>query len=742
MKEFRCALYSSKTDWSILLTFLAVLLVSSHFASDVSFSIESKGAISGRVIDAKTGEPLPGVNIIIKDTVLGSSTNREGEFTINNIRIGTYTVIASMIGYKNKKYENVKVAANMPVILQFQLEDSFIEMSPVVVTASRKSKSLSETPNSVSILSATDIKKRNSFDVRDALKYAPGVSFIAGQVNIRGTTGFSRGAGSRVLLLTDGVPTMPGDSGDIKWDVVPYTAVEKVEVVKGAASALYGSSAIGGVLNIITKEPSSVPEFSVRASAGLFDFSSLPELNRSEKTRFTNQQDIYFSDTIGILGYVISAGRRQSEGYREGKQFSRWNVFGKTNVKFGPNKNLILTGSFASDDHGDAILWRQYLGQEIQPFRVPEGEENNTTLSTKLYLNSTFTQLISQNLAHKIRLSFYRNRFDNDFLDNKDFSKAQRARGEYQADFEPSRHHSLTLGFEGTYDQVDGNFFGNRTAYILGAYLQEEFKVSDRFTVSGGIRLDYSNVDSAETDYQVSPKLGMIYNFSGATTLKASIGKGFRAPSIAELFTSTSASGFQVIPNPDLQAERSWSAEVGLSTTIKNHILFNVSVYQERYFDFIDPGFAVQDLRPVIIFRNVQDARIRGLETNVTGSWFRNRLNTVVSYIYVDPRDLQTQTLLSYRPQHLLTTSLTIKPGRFEFGVDFRFTSTLKPEQLQVFPEDPQVPTKVIDARAAVAFGTLTVILNVENAGQYRYTQVEKNLEPIRTFSLTMQQDF
>ncbi|MFQ5604742.1 MAG: TonB-dependent receptor domain-containing protein [bacterium] len=700
-----------------------------------------KGTISGTVIDAKTGESLPGVNIIIKDTVMGTSTNLDGEFRLSGIRAGTYTVVASMIGFKKQTFQ-VKITPGVPVMLQFKLEESFVEMSPVVVTASRKSKSLSETPNSVSVISALDIRKRNSVDIRDALKYAPGVSFVGDRVNIRGTTGYSRGAGSRVLLLTDGVPTMPGDSGDIKWDVVPYMVVEKVEVVKGAASALYGSSAIGGVLNILTKEPASKSELSVRLSGGFYDHPVFSEWDWTDKVLYTNQQDVYYSNSAGNLGYILSVGRRESRGYKENTQFLKWNVFGKTKYTFNSNNHVTFTGSYASDDHGEVILSQKYLGRLEQPFRVPEGDSENTILSTKLYLNSTYSQLIHQNFTHKFRASYFRNRFDNDFSDNQDFSKAQRFRGEYQADVQASIHHALTIGLEGNFDKVQGSFFGNHEAFILASYLQDEIKISDRFSINTGIRVDFSKIIDSRTEYQVSPKFGLIYNFGRSASLKGSVGKGFRAPSIAELFTNSTTSGFQVVPNPNLKAEDSWSAEVGLSTSLWNHVLFNVAVYQERYFDFINPGFEFIDLKPVIKFNNVQDARIRGIETNVTSGWFRNRLNTVVSYVYVDPRDLQTDKLLTYRPQHILTTSVTVKLGFFNFGGDFRFASKLKKEQLEVFPNDERVATKVCDVHAGLSTSTFTLMLNVENLLQYNYTQIERNIEPIRQFTLTFQRDF
>ncbi|RMD97058.1 MAG: TonB-dependent receptor, partial [Calditrichaeota bacterium] len=696
-------------------------------------------SITGTVKDADTGSPLPGVNIVVKNTVLGASTDVEGKFRISGLRPGTYTIVVSMIGYKVETFEHVQVQPGRPVVLNIRLHQSYVEISPVVVTASRKSESLAETPNSVSLVSALDIRTRNSVDVRDALKYAPGVSFMAGQVNIRGTTGYSRGAGSRVLLLTDGVPTMPGDSGDIKWDVVPAMAVEKVEVVKGAASALYGSSAIGGVLNILTRDPSSKPEWLFRFSGGMYDQPIYKQWKWTDQTLWTNQQDVFFSNTQGSLGYILAGGRRFSRGYKQGAQYTRWNVFGKARYKFTSSSNLSVTASYARDDHGVALLWQSYLGQPKQPFRVPQGEEQNTILSTKLFVNSTFNHLASQNFAYKIRASLYRNRFDNHFVDNQDFSVARRYRAEFQGDLEPSVLQSITFGAEIIYDKITGNFYGGHEAMIAGGYLQDELKITDRFSTTGGLRLDYSHVVSGRTQYQLSPKLGVIYRLSRATTLKGSVGKGFRAPSVAELFSNTSASGFRVLPNPQLRPERSWSAEVGITTTFRNAVSFSLALYQERYYDFINPSFQVQNLRPLIQFNNVQDARIRGLEADATMSWFKRLLTTSVSYVYVVPRDLQTHRLLTYRPQHILTVSVALRRGIFELGADFRYLSRLKKEQVEVFPQDERVATKVLDAHAGLRKGSYMLMFNAENLLQYNYVQVERNLEPIRHFSLSFQ---
>lgn len=722
----------------IFVTFLICV----SFLNSPSFG-QQTGSIEGTVVDASSGAPLPGVNILIKDTVLGTSSSLKGEFRLGKIRPGTYSIMASMIGYRIQTKENVTIVPGSPATLNFRLEESFVEGDAVVVTASRKAKSLAETPNSVSVVSAMDIRKRNSVDVRDALKYAPGVTFIGDQVNIRGTTGYSRGAGSRVLLLTDGVPTMPGDSGSIKWDLVPFTAVQKVEVVKGAASALYGSSAISGVLNIITREPSEHRVLSIRSSGGFYEEPRLSQWEWTNRTLWTNQQDIFYSNSHGDFGYVLAAGRRNSRGFKQNTQFQRWNVFGKGNFKTSSTLNFTFTGSYAVDDHGEAIQWQQYLGQTKQPFLAPIGEENNTIISKKLYLNATASQLVNQSIALKFKASYFRNRFVNDFIDNHDESTSERFRAEYQANVEPSPHHSLVFGIEATYDVVDGSIFGSREALISGSYVQDEIKFTDRLSATAGFRLDVSKVFSGQTESQVSPKFGVLYSASDATIFRGSIGKGFRAPSIAELYTSTSASGFRVIPNPALKAESSWSAELGVNARIKNIFLIDVAVYQERYFDFINPSIGLNDkLQLEIQFSNVQDARIRGLETNVRSSWFHNRLNTVVTYIFVDPKDLENDQLLSYRPQHLLTTSTTLNLGIFEVGVDYRLASRLKQEQLEVFPNDPRIAAKVFDARAGVTIGNTTLMLNADNLFNYHYNQIERNLEATRKFSINWQSDF
>ena len=147
---------------------------------------------------------------------------------------------------------------------------SDLELQPTIVTAAKRSQFLDQSTTSVALVSDTDLAHRAVETVDEAVNRAPGVLFLNGQVNIRGSSGFVEGLGSRVLLLVDGVPANQGDRGGIDWDMVPLADVARVEVVKGAGSSLYGSAALGGVVNIITREIPLGFHARVRATGGAY----------------------------------------------------------------------------------------------------------------------------------------------------------------------------------------------------------------------------------------------------------------------------------------------------------------------------------------------------------------------------------------------------------------------------------------------------------------------------------------
>ncbi len=185
----------------------------------VLFSQEH-GRLEGRAIDRRSGEALLGVNILLEGTVLGQITDLDGRFAIARIPAGRYSLRASMVGYKMLQQNDIVIQAGKTTSLQLQLESTLIETADVVVTASKRRQSIQESSTSVGVMTSHNLAQKNEIYLDKVLENASGVNFIGSQVNIRGSSGYNYGAGTRVLMLIDGVPILPGDSGDLKWDMV------------------------------------------------------------------------------------------------------------------------------------------------------------------------------------------------------------------------------------------------------------------------------------------------------------------------------------------------------------------------------------------------------------------------------------------------------------------------------------------------------------------------------------------
>ena len=262
------------------LIIILLFALTSYFIS-VNAAPGPKGSIEGVVLSQDTGKPLPGVNIQIMGTFLGASSDLKGNYMIRNVPPGTYTLRFSMIGYAKHQSEKVVVRTEAKTRVSATLKETVIGMNPVVVTASKRKQDMTVTPHSISIVSKAELIERVPLRLDQALETVSGVYFIEGSISIRGSSGYTRGIGSRVLLLIDGVPMNISDTNEINWNVLPIFDVEQIEIIKGAGSALYGSNALGGVVNVITHEPSSQGSFKVRTTGGLYDqpFLFSPYLN-------------------------------------------------------------------------------------------------------------------------------------------------------------------------------------------------------------------------------------------------------------------------------------------------------------------------------------------------------------------------------------------------------------------------------------------------------------------------------
>ncbi len=721
--------------------FIIVLALAGHI-----LPAQPKATIYGKVSSA--GEPLMLANIVCVSTGYGAASDEHGEYRII-LPAGTYKVRCSMVGYRTQIKE-VSLNAGQRLQLDFELEETPLQLGEIVTTAGRRPQSLEEVPVSLSIMEGRDIDFRALTSLDEALRYIPGVNMTDDQVNIRGSSGYSRSLGSRVLLLIDGFPLLSADGGEIKHDVVPMFDVERIEVLKGAGSALYGSSALGGVVNVITSKPQN-DELRFRLFSGFYDRTSYADWNWwGESPRWFNAAYGRIQKVYTASSFRISAGVYGNQGYRKMDDFVRWNVTGSGWLKLANNHQLHVSANIASNNRGNWIFWKSLK----QPLVPPDNTDlSERVVSNKQYVYAKHSWLVNSLFSMENRLYVYHTENDTK-SDTSDFSlrPADRVQSsayvvgyQWQGIYSGVQGHLLTGGMDASWYYVDARTFGRRSAVSWALYLQDEFSLFRDVRVTAGVRGDYTKVDIAKVDGRFNPRVGMTYDPAPGSTIRASVGLGFRSPSIAERFAVAGAAGLQTKPNPDILSERSTSYEIGFRQVIFPFAVIDLALFRNDYNDLVEPIIDSSDAR--IVFQNITQARILGGEISISSTMFDDLLQFQLGYTYLDPVDLTLNQTLKYRPRHLLIMNMNLHYGAFLAGVDVRYLSrveTIDDEiSFIVRDADKRVPIWRTDVRlqwkSRLLGHELLLTGMVNNLFNYYYVEVVGNMAPIRYFTLVLE---
>jgi len=712
------------------------------------------GSISGRVTD-QDGDPLIGANVILKGTLLGAATDADGRYSIRRITPGSYTLKTSMIGYETVEL-SISVAEMQNTEHNFKLNEAMLRTGEVVVTAGKRPQSLDDIPMSIAIYDSEQIEARTNERLDDALRYISGVNLTESQINIRGSSGYSRGLGSRVLVLVDGIPMLSGDAGEVKFDVIPMYSIDRIEVVKGAGSALYGSNALGGVVNIITREPRE-SFLNVRMYSGMYDDPHYDEWKWwGDSPRYFNGLDALHGNVAGDFKYLISAGVRNNQSYRQNDDYLRLNFGGKGIYEIDPEQKLSMSVNYASDTHGNWIYWKDIRNALVPPDDVDLSE---TVISEKLQLAAHYQRTLSSSFTYSVKSGYYRTHVDIS-SDTSDFSfrpndrvesTAQSAILEFQGTYAFNSDDILTFGLDGSYNHVDAIAYGNRSGYSVAVYAQNDYAINDDANLSAGLRYDLTSIEDEDIDGQLSPKLGLSYSLPTGTQLRTSFGLGFRSPSIAERYTSVAAGVIRTKPNPDLKSESSVSYEIGVKQILPLPVIIDAAVFLNQYSNLVEPLYDTTDAK--IVFENITKARIFGAEISINAVIVPDFLDINVGYTYMDPRDLtpdengeDRDEVLKYRPKHLLYAASTVRYAGFTLGADFRYIGRIEnidaALSIPIKNADERVPIYVTDVRLGYDFETLGLPLKatfaVRNLFQYNYSEIVGNIAPIRNYMLTI----
>jgi len=713
----------------ILLLFTAVL-----------FAIDVEGTLVGRVTDTETGEPLPGANVMIEGTLLGASAAIDGDYEIDHIPPGKYSVRATMMGYKSIKFDEIVIKIKGKSTVDFPLKETAIELDPVVVLAGKTEQRLDEAPVSISVVSARDIQKKNAVNLVQALEDAPGVNFIGDQINIRGSTGYTFGVGNKVLLLLDGVPVYASDTGQFNWDMLPPMDVEQIEILKGAGSTLWGASALGGVVNIITRDPSPEGKLMYSVSSGFYDEPYYDEWVYAHKTQWYNRQDVSYSKKYDKFGIRFSAGHYGTTGYHQLGDAEKYNYTGKMDYRFKSGIKLTGYAAFSNIHQGFFVQWKS----QNDPYEVDPSNLGNYADTNQLNAYVKLAVPFSPTFALNVRASVVRSLMGSQFAESASFNPALGQGFEAQGTWLPHPDHVITIGTQFQQDAGSNKYFGDHQGFFVGPFVQDEWKIRSNLRMTTGLRYDRYQLRDGKREDLWSPRFGINWKPWPTTSLRASVGSGFRAATIVERFLELSIMNFKIKANPALRPEHSWAYDVGFRQYLNENWNVDFSFFLNDYTDLIEAHLDL--IRGQIQFRNIERARIQGIEATMNWSaptrWGKWRVvpSVVFTGTFMHHEELQWNEPLTYRPNNLINAKAMLKIQDFDIQLIYRYASEIA--EVKVYPINDRVPMKFLDFRSSYDLGFISLQLGINNLLNYNYAPMESNLQPMRTFTIGLQGEF
>lgn len=686
----------------------------------------SAQSITGTVQDASTGEPLIGAHIRIPDFEYGTVTDGNGNFNID-LFPGTYTLEVSFIGYDVLMVSNIELGEEA-VDLELRLDPINEYLSTVTVTAGKFDQRLDEVTVSMDIIKPRIIEQKNTYEVQNVLQQYSGINITDDQANIRGGSGWSYGAGTRVQVLIDDMPLIDGGSGQVQWKAVPTELVDQIEVIKGASSALYGSSALNGVINVRTKAPSDTLVTELTLFSGAYGNPARDELKWWDGLQTVSGLNWRTSWTEGADGFVIGGHALRDDGYEYNVEDHRIRLEGGwthravgTPWEYGLNVNLNYRKS------GDALIWNS----ESEGY-IPLDSSSTITEANFVYLDPHVTWR-GDRWVHRFKGRFMTNQntsrsesnnYDNSFLTYYT---------EYQAQYFLNEDFALTGGWVNTWTQSNAELFqGEHSSYNLAGYVQLDKKFG-KLNFSAGGRYEYFRLDE-DTYGQPVFRSGINYAVGKASFIRASFGQGYRFPSMAEKYTYTNVGAIWIYPNEELKPESGWSAELGFKQGLQVGKLkgfVDIAGFWMRYNDMMEFTFArwadITDINQFfgLGFKsvNIGTTDIQGFEISTALEYThgKNRWQLFGGYTFMSPTiadpnevfatafaigELWPDSLtyantssdpsgvLKYRYQHLIKFDLQYDRGPWTLGASTRMNDFMANVD-QIFVSDlfaSQVP--------------------------------------------------
>ncbi len=695
-----------------LLTLFFLYSCASLFAQNIS--------VRGTVTDASSNELLVGAVLRFgKDKVAG--TNLDGNFSIS-LPEGRYLLNIHLIGYKPWA-DSVSINAQT-IPFKFKLQKSVQELDQVVVSAGKYEQKISEITVSMDVIKPKLVENKNTVNLETVADQVPGVTVTDGQVSIRGGSGFSYGAGSRVLLCVDEMPMLAADAGDIKWSYLPIENLEQIEIIKGASSALFGSSALNGVINIRTSYPKEKPESKITFFAGIYDNPARGNLKWWKNNPSTNGSSFYHAQKAGNLDFIASGNIYNDEGYRKGENElrARFNINLKYNFKKINGLSIGLNSNAMQTEGGLFLLWQNADSGAY----IPQTGTLSNYVTTRSNYDPYVTYFAKNGDKHILRTRYFNTTNKN--TTNQE-STAELYYSEYQYRHLLKNDGAINLGAVATRSVIiSDSLYGFHDGANYAVFGQIDKRFFNKLSLSLGLRAEYFKIDKEEsiTDINIFTasdtitllkavkmrpvmRIGLNYQAWEYTFIRASFGQGYRFPTVAEKYVKTSVGALTIFPNHNLQAETGTSAEIGIkqgfkiaqwngfidvagfSTTYRNMMEFAFGVYFPDTFPVSQQMYLGNKLK-YLGFKsiNISNARINGIEATMAGNGQIGPFNISLfgGYTYTMPINLnynpnldtlksKNAHILKYRFFHNVKGDMQIEYKKYALGLSCRYNSAI-----------------------------------------------------------------
>jgi vitamin B12 transporter len=593
-------------------------------------------------------------------------------------------------------------------------------LPPVVVTATRTETPPQDVTTSISVITTKDIEAQHAETVLEALRNVPGVDVVQSGSRGNATSVFIRGSDSdHVLVLIDGVEVNSTTLGSFDFAHLTTDNIDRIEVLRGAGGTLYGSQAIGGVINIITKKGDGPPQLTLSTEGG----------NGS-----TYREAASLRGGLGKLGYSLSASRLETQGFRSVNDDYR-NLATSARLDYQLTEDASIKGIF------------HFVKTDLGLFNnnnFASAPDPNAREALEQYLGKLeWEQKIFKNWDYRISGSIFKEHIkDSDDRDSCIFLgfpcdpsrtrsrfRPQITTGEFQTNYRWEEWSTTTFGVEwkrrsaSTSSSSDATDLGgiDRAIRNMGYYLQEQLQLLDqRLILIPGVRLD----DNQNFGTAWTPSFSAAYSFKETgTKFRAGYAQGFKAPTLNDLFFPAGF-GCPAFGNPNLSPEKSWELNAGLDQDLlRDRVKLGATYFHREVKDLIEaepiPG------NPFGCFRaqNVGQARFDGVEWSLGIKLFAPlALNAQYTYLDWDTADGR----LPRRPRHRGSVNLNyLQDGlninvaanvvgkRDDFRAAFPFGNIMKPGYVRIdLASSYMLPWHMPSVKQVSLFGKIENLLN------------------------------